>query len=174
MLIEVVAGIIYKDDKFLIAQRNLKKAQGGLWEFPGGKREPGESFEDALKREIKEEFDADIEVKEYLPIEKKMEMITDILNSCADDNYRFYNPGYLEMQTVLNIIFYYTNLTFTAKQKENLPKIYDSVISSGFYNEVISLIPEEEVSFIKEIIKKSIKSIYKYNNCFTAVGGFSI
>lgn len=66
MLIEVVAGIIYKGDKFLIAQRNLKKAQGGLWEFPGGKREPGESFEDALKREIKEEFDADIEVKEYV------------------------------------------------------------------------------------------------------------
>ena len=44
----------------------MKKAQGGLWEFPGGKREPGESFEDALKREIKEEFDADIEVKEYV------------------------------------------------------------------------------------------------------------
>ena len=66
MLIEVVAGIIYKGDKFLIAQRNLKKAQGGLWEFPGGKLEPGESFEEALKREIKEEFDADIEVKEYV------------------------------------------------------------------------------------------------------------
>ena len=55
-MIEVVAGIIYKDDKFLIAQRNLKKAQGGLWEFPGGKIEPGEKNEDALKREIREEF----------------------------------------------------------------------------------------------------------------------
>ena len=61
-MVEVVAGIIYKDDKFLIAQRNLKKAQGGLWEFPGGKVEPEESYQDALKREIKEEFNADIEV----------------------------------------------------------------------------------------------------------------
>lgn len=66
MVIEVVAGIIYNGDKFLIAQRNLKKSQGGLWEFPGGKREDGETFEEALKREIKEEFDADIVVEEYI------------------------------------------------------------------------------------------------------------
>ena len=65
-MVEVVAGIIYKDDKFLIAQRNLKKAQGGLWEFPGGKLEVGETPEDALVREIKEEFNADIKVEEFV------------------------------------------------------------------------------------------------------------
>lgn len=65
-MIEVVAGVIYKGNKFLIAQRSLKKSQGGFWEFPGGKVEKDESYEDALKREIKEEFDSDIEVKEYL------------------------------------------------------------------------------------------------------------
>ena len=65
-MIEVVAGIIYKNDKFLIAQRNLKKAQGGLWEFPGGKVEINETHEAALKREIKEEFNADIQVDKYI------------------------------------------------------------------------------------------------------------
>lgn len=65
-MIEVVAGIIYKDNKFLIAQRNLKKDQGGLWEFPGGKVEKNESYESALIREIREEFNADIEVNEYI------------------------------------------------------------------------------------------------------------
>lgn len=65
-MIEVVAGVIYKENKFLIAQRNLKKAQGGLWEFPGGKVEKGETYEQALIREIKEEFNADIEIKEYI------------------------------------------------------------------------------------------------------------
>lgn len=65
-MIEVVAGIIYKDNKFLIAKRNLKKAQGGLWEFPGGKVEREEAYEEALKREIKEEFNADIKVQNYI------------------------------------------------------------------------------------------------------------
>ena len=65
-MVEVVAGIIYKGDKFLIAQRNLKKAQGGLWEFPGGKLEVGETPEDALVREIKEEFNADIKVEGFV------------------------------------------------------------------------------------------------------------
>lgn len=65
-MIEVVAGVIYKDNNFLIAQRNLKKSQGGLWEFPGGKVEKGETYEDALAREIKEDFNASIEVNEYI------------------------------------------------------------------------------------------------------------
>ena len=65
-MIEVVAGIIYKNDKFLIAQRNLNKAQGGLWEFPGGKVEKNESHENALIREIKEEFNADIKVDKFI------------------------------------------------------------------------------------------------------------
>lgn len=65
-MIEVVAGIIYKNDKFLIAKRNSKKDQGGLWEFPGGKVEIGETYEQALKREIQEEFNVDIEINEYV------------------------------------------------------------------------------------------------------------
>ena len=65
-MIEVVAGVIYRGDKFLIAQRNKHKAQGGLWEFPGGKVETGETYQEALKREIKEEFNANIKVKDYV------------------------------------------------------------------------------------------------------------
>jgi len=65
-MIEVVAGVIYKDNKFLIAKRNMKKAQGGLWEFPGGKIEPGETAKEALRREIQEELNAKIEVTDYI------------------------------------------------------------------------------------------------------------
>ena len=63
MIIEVVAGIIKnKEGKILIAKRNHEKAQGNLYEFPGGKVEKNEKYEDTLKREIKEELDMDIEV----------------------------------------------------------------------------------------------------------------
>lgn len=66
-MINVVAAVIKNDDgKILIAQRNLKKSQGGLWEFPGGKIEPNESREEAIVREIREELTIDIEVEGYL------------------------------------------------------------------------------------------------------------
>ena len=61
--IEVVAAIIIKDDKIFATQRGYGEFKGG-WEFPGGKVEAGESLENALVREIKEELDADIKVRE--------------------------------------------------------------------------------------------------------------
>ena len=60
-MIDVVAAIIKnKEGKILIAQRNKKKSQGGLWEFPGGKIEKEETKENAIVREIKEELNMDI------------------------------------------------------------------------------------------------------------------
>lgn len=61
--IEVVAAIITKDGKYFATQRGYGDFAGG-WEFPGGKMEPGETPQDALVREIKEELDADITVGE--------------------------------------------------------------------------------------------------------------
>lgn len=64
--VEVVAAIIQKDNKIFCAQRNLAKSMGGKWEFPGGKIEIGETREEALVREIREELDSDIVVDNYL------------------------------------------------------------------------------------------------------------
>jgi 8-oxo-dGTP diphosphatase len=63
--IEVVAAIIKYEDKVLATQRGYGEFAGG-WEFPGGKIEPGETPEQALIREIKEELEADIEILEYV------------------------------------------------------------------------------------------------------------
>ncbi|TDO99057.1 8-oxo-dGTP diphosphatase MutT [Marinomonas balearica] len=54
-LIQVSAGIIKRDDRIFLAFRDEAKHQGGLWEFPGGKCEAGESSYDALCRELLEE-----------------------------------------------------------------------------------------------------------------------
>ncbi len=62
--IEVSAALIFRDGKLLIAQRHADAHLGGLWEFPGGKREESETFEECLLREIREELGTEISVGE--------------------------------------------------------------------------------------------------------------
>jgi 8-oxo-dGTP diphosphatase len=64
-LVEVVAGLIQDDARrYLITRRGGGSHLAGMWEFPGGKREAGESLEDALRRELTEELSARFEVGE--------------------------------------------------------------------------------------------------------------
>lgn len=63
--IKVVAAVIRSGDKVFATQRGYGEFEGG-WEFPGGKIEPGETPEQALRREIKEELDTEIEVGERI------------------------------------------------------------------------------------------------------------
>jgi len=60
-IIEVVGAIIKDGDRYLVGQRAANKSQGGLWEFMGGKIEPGETPEQALSRECREELALEIE-----------------------------------------------------------------------------------------------------------------
>ena len=60
-IIDVVGAIIKDGNRYLVGQRAAHKAQGGLWEFMGGKIEPGETPEAALARECREELDLEIE-----------------------------------------------------------------------------------------------------------------
>lgn len=61
-MIEVVAALIWDNDKFMICQRPEHKARGLLWEFVGGKVEPGETKEQALIRECQEELGVILDV----------------------------------------------------------------------------------------------------------------
>ena len=64
--IDVAAGLIFRGGKLLITQRHMDVHLGGLWEFPGGKREPGESFEQCLARELREELGIEVVVGELV------------------------------------------------------------------------------------------------------------
>ena len=58
--IQVAAGLIFRDGRYLITKRKSHAHLGGLWEFPGGKPEPGESLEACLRRELREELGIEI------------------------------------------------------------------------------------------------------------------
>lgn len=61
-IIRVAAALIFREGRLLIAQRRAGDHLGGYWEFPGGKLEPGESFESCVVREVREELGAQVEI----------------------------------------------------------------------------------------------------------------
>ena len=78
-LINVVAAIIKKNNKYLIVQRNKNKHLGLKWEFPGGKVDKNESFESALKREIQEELNITINIHQKIALEEYKDEKIDII-----------------------------------------------------------------------------------------------
>jgi 8-oxo-dGTP diphosphatase len=66
LIIEVAAGVVFREGKVLITQRRPEVHLGNLWEFPGGKRDPGETFEQCLHRELAEELGIEAEVGRLL------------------------------------------------------------------------------------------------------------
>lgn len=60
-LINVAVGVVMRQQRFFVCRRKSHQHQGGKWEFPGGKIDPGETTEDALRRELKEEIGIDVQ-----------------------------------------------------------------------------------------------------------------
>lgn len=104
-----------------------------------------------------------IEVKQYLPVNDKLELISRVINASADEN-NFANPVKISIFTSLEIIYAYTNINFTDKQKEDIPKLYDMLMSSGLIAEVVKAIPEAEYQEIICGISDSIEAVYNYRN----------
>ena len=104
-----------------------------------------------------------IEVKQYLPVNKKLELISNVINLSADDN-NFANPLKVDIFTTLEIIFNYADITFTEKQKEDPAKLYDILVSTGLAEKIIDAIPEEEYCEVIYGVKESIDAFYNYRN----------
>lgn len=104
-----------------------------------------------------------IEVKVYLPLEDKIKLVQTILNNTVDDN-GYYNPIQLEANKVVEVTAAYTNLTFTEKQRESIYKLYDQLVSSGFWATLSASIPKSEMSYIEGKLTTLIDNIYAYRN----------
>lgn len=104
-----------------------------------------------------------IEVHKVLPISDKITMINNILNQAADDN-GFYNPVKVEVYLTLEALYVYTNITFTDKQKENVLKLYDAVVSSGLFALVVEAIDEDDWANVRSAVYETISNVYEYKN----------
>ena len=112
--------------------------------------------------------DIEIKVKQYLPINEKLQLISNVINAAADEN-NFSNPIKEDLFGTLEIIYAYTNLGFTEKQKEDPAKLYDDMISSGFADAIIKEIPSEEYNTIVNGINECTKAIYTYRNSLLGI-----
>ena len=105
-----------------------------------------------------------IMVKQYLPIQEKLGLISRVMELAHDQDYNFSNPVKVDVYRDLEILFAYTNIAFTEKQKEDLPKLYDALISSNIIEQIIAAIPEQEINTVYTGIYRSIESFYQYQN----------
>lgn len=104
-----------------------------------------------------------IEVKQYLPVNEKLALISNVINQSMGEN-NFNNPLQVKVFTLLEIVYNYTNINFTDKQKEDSVKLFDMLYSSGFIAEVLDNIPNKEYDEIIEYTNKSVKAYYNYKN----------
>ena len=104
-----------------------------------------------------------IEVKQYLSIQDKLELIGEAISFSADEN-NFANPLKLEAYTIFGIISKYTNISLTEKQKEDPIKLYDLIAGTGLDAAIKSNIPKNELDNLYAGLYTTIDAFYKYRN----------
>ena len=105
-----------------------------------------------------------IEVKQYLPIDEKLALISRVVNQAHDPQYNYANPVKIEVISAIEVIMAYTNLSFTAKQKEDYGELYDVLDNNNVLDTILSAIPEREYGFVMDGIIETIEAVYKYQN----------
>ena len=105
-----------------------------------------------------------IEVKQYLPIAEKAELISRVLNNSVDDDAGYYNNLKLDMWLALEIVYAYSNISFTEKQKSDPMKLYDLLSSNKLLNLIIGLVPESEFYYLTKVTHELATAIYTYRN----------
>ena len=108
-----------------------------------------------------------IEVAQYLPIEDKNDLITIALQNAEENGY--YNLVKLDMYVDLYIVYMYTNLNFTEKQKEDEAKLYDILASNGIIEAVKNAMNESELSELSFYVTQTMDMKLKYKNTIASV-----
>jgi len=108
-----------------------------------------------------------IEVKQYLPIEDKNDLIQITLQKAKENG--TYNVVKLEMYFNLHIVYLYTNLSFTDEQKENESELYDLLENNGIINAVVNAIGEKEYETLYNFLMDMKESDMQYNTTMASI-----
>jgi len=108
-------------------------------------------------------FDQEIEVKQYLPIQDKLQLISSVVNLSSDDN-GFINLVKVNTFMELYLVYYYTNIEFNEEEKDNFIQTYDLLSQSALLKNVLLNIPEDELEIIEEGVYSTISELYAYKN----------
>ena len=105
-----------------------------------------------------------IEVKQYISVNDKLKLISDVLNNSYDEQNNFANPVKTKVYIGLGIIEYYTNINFTDKQKEDMVKLYDCFESNGLLDMIINAIPSSEYKWLINSVDSTVKAFYAHRD----------
>lgn len=111
--------------------------------------------------------DHEIEVLQYLPIEDKYDLIMITLQKCYEEG--IYNPIKRDMYFHLYLVYMYSDISFTEKQKEDVSKLYDTLESNGLLDLIIATIPETEYNLLFNYLQEMIDEKSYYNTSTSAL-----
>lgn len=109
-----------------------------------------------------------MQVRQYLSVDEKIALTERVLTRAFDET-NYYSIYRLTLYTEIEIIKTYTNLNFTEKQLENIPKLYDLLSLNGIIKLVEENIPEKELMGLKDKINDEAEHLEKYLNSFAGV-----
>lgn len=113
--------------------------------------------------------DNDIILKQYLPLADKLELIIAVIEQAGNGEEGFFNLVKLEAFYRIEMVKRYTNISFTDKQLEDIPKLYDALVLNNIWNIIINEIPEQEQEYIWNNILSMAKEITTYNNSILGI-----
>lgn len=108
--------------------------------------------------------ECELEIEQYLPLEKKIDLITSVIEQSGNGEEGFFNIVKLEAYYQIEVIKAYTNINFTDKQLEDIPKLYDLIQLNHIWESVESVIPKNELEYIWNNILSLAKEITNYNS----------
>lgn len=109
----------------------------------------------------------DLAVRTYLPIGAKADLITWVINMALDDTTGCISPIRLETYFAIAVVQRYANIEIDLD--ENWLDVYDILEQNDVINQIMSAIPEDELSFLQELVQDTAADIVRYNNSFAGI-----